>query len=54
MSRKLDDLCRAGIVDQTFDGLGYLLTLTNEGVGVADHLYAIEDLLCQGQRIPYS
>lgn len=50
MSRKLDDLDGAGLMDQTFDGRGYLLSLTVEGVEVAGHLSAIEGLLEQDLR----
>lgn len=50
MSRKLDDLDRAGLMDQTFDGRGYLLSLTHEGIEVADHLSAIEGLIVHGLR----
>lgn len=48
MSRKLEDLDHTGLMDQTFDGRGFLLSLTPEGREVADHLSAIEDLLVHG------
>lgn len=45
VSRKLDELIQAGILEQRIDGNGYRLNLTPVGMELAEHLSVIHDSL---------